>query len=63
MSERQMLLLAITKANLKPTSETWVAVASLLGNGLTPSAVRYDLLLMVKGCDADHSLTARNFTN
>lgn len=38
--ERQMLLLAISRANLRPSADTWSAVAALLGGGLTPSAVR-----------------------
>jgi hypothetical protein len=38
--ERQMLLLAICEANLKPTMETWAIVAKILGGGITPSAVR-----------------------
>lgn len=40
--ERQMLLLAICEANLKPTMETWSIVAKILGEGITPSAVRWD---------------------
>jgi len=40
--ERQMLLLAISEADLKPTTQTWVIVAGILGEGLTPSAVRFD---------------------
>ena len=38
--ERRMLLLAISSANLRPSSDTWTTVAALLGDGLTPSAVR-----------------------
>ena len=38
--ERQMLLLAIGEANLRPTQETWAIVAKHLGEGITPSAVR-----------------------
>lgn len=38
--ERQMLLLAIGEANLRPTQETWAIVAKHLGPGITPSAVR-----------------------
>lgn len=38
--ERQMLLLAISRANLRPSADTWTAVAALLGGGLSPSAVR-----------------------
>ncbi|KAK5270360.1 hypothetical protein LTR99_005744 [Exophiala xenobiotica] len=37
--ERQMLLLAISSANLRPSADTWTKVASLLGEGLTASAV------------------------
>jgi len=40
--ERQMLLLAICEANLKPTMETWSIVAKILGEDITPSAVRWD---------------------
>src|ERR1700734_1496828 len=40
--ERQMLLLAICEANLKPTMETWSIVAKILGENITPSAVRWD---------------------
>jgi hypothetical protein len=39
--ERQMLLLAISRANLRPSADTWTAVAGLLGGGLSASAVRY----------------------
>lgn len=35
-----MLLLAISRANLRPSADTWTAVASLLGGGLSASAVR-----------------------
>ena len=38
--ERQMLLLAICEANLKPTMETWSIVARILGGDISPSAVR-----------------------
>ena len=38
-SERQMLLTAITEADLKPTQKTWAMVAEILGQGLTSSAV------------------------
>jgi hypothetical protein len=38
--ERQMLLLAISRANLRPSADTWTAVSALLGGGLTASAVR-----------------------
>ena len=38
--ERTMLLLAVSAAKLKPSAPTWTAVAELLGEGLTPSAVR-----------------------
>ncbi|KAK5047160.1 hypothetical protein LTR84_007103 [Exophiala bonariae] len=37
--ERQMLLLAISRANLRPSADTWTAVAGLLGGGLSASAV------------------------
>jgi len=37
-----MLLLAICEANLKPTMETWSIVAKILGEDITPSAVRWD---------------------
>ncbi|KEF53550.1 uncharacterized protein A1O9_10525 [Exophiala aquamarina CBS 119918] len=37
--ERQMLLLAISRANLRPSADTWTAVAALLGGGLSASAV------------------------
>ncbi|KIX08927.1 uncharacterized protein Z518_00005 [Rhinocladiella mackenziei CBS 650.93] len=37
--ERRMLLLAISSANLRPSTDTWTTVAALLGEGLTASAV------------------------
>ncbi|OAP57774.1 hypothetical protein AYL99_08512 [Fonsecaea erecta] len=37
--ERRMLLCAISSANLRPSADTWQQVATLLGEGLTPSAV------------------------
>ncbi|EXJ93697.1 hypothetical protein A1O1_02089 [Capronia coronata CBS 617.96] len=37
--ERRMLLFAISSANLRPSADTWAAVAALLGEGLTASAV------------------------
>ncbi|KIW28972.1 uncharacterized protein PV07_04823 [Cladophialophora immunda] len=37
--ERRMLLFAISSANLRPSADTWQRVASLLGEGLTASAV------------------------
>ncbi|KIV93541.1 hypothetical protein PV10_04751 [Exophiala mesophila] len=37
--ERQMLLLAISRANLRPSADTWTVVAALLGGGLSASAV------------------------
>jgi hypothetical protein len=40
--ERLMLLMAIQQANLKPTKQLWSSVATSLGGGLTPSAVRCD---------------------
>ena len=36
-----MLLLAVAAADLKPSTSTWSAVAEMLGDGLTPSAVRF----------------------
>lgn len=42
--ERQMLLLAISSANLRPSGDTWSAVAGLMGGGLTPSAIRFATL-------------------
>jgi hypothetical protein len=40
--ERLMLLMAIQEANLKPNMQLWSSVATNLGGGLTPSAVRCD---------------------
>ncbi|EXJ91517.1 hypothetical protein A1O3_00065 [Capronia epimyces CBS 606.96] len=37
--ERRMLLLAISRTNLRPSADTWEAVAALLGEGLSASAV------------------------
>ena len=45
--ERQMLLLAIAEANLRPTIETWSIVAKILGEGITPSAVRCDNIVLI----------------
>lgn len=42
-AERNMLLLAICAADLKPTSSTWAMVAERMGGGLNASAVRYTL--------------------
>ena len=39
-NERNMLLLAISKADLKPSVATWTIVAEILGGEITPSAVR-----------------------
>ena len=39
--ERHMLILAITAADLKPSTATWNLVAQAMGNGITASAVRY----------------------
>jgi hypothetical protein len=39
--ERLLLLLTITRANLKPSTEIWPIVAALLDSNVSASAVRY----------------------
>jgi hypothetical protein len=42
-TERALLLAAITESDHKPSNHVWNAIATKLGEGLTASAVSYDL--------------------
>lgn len=39
--ERQLLIFAVTEANITPGSEVWQKVADRIGSGVTAGAVSY----------------------